>query len=130
MPGPGSSRPEKLTAAPGRLFFIADDGEHGFELWVLPVPASERFRRGDANADGAIDISDAQTVIAFVFLGGAEPSCLDAADAQDSGLEDISDAIYILNYLFLGANEPPPPFACGTDLTADGLDCRSFPPCR
>ncbi|MBI4578305.1 MAG: hypothetical protein HY718_01290, partial [Planctomycetes bacterium] len=105
-PGPDGSSPERLTAAPGRLFFLADDGAHGVELWVLPVPAAEPFRRGDSNADGAVDISDAVAVIGFLFLAGAEPTCLDAADAEDSGVVDISDAISLLSYLFLDA--PPP----------------------
>jgi ELWxxDGT repeat protein len=34
-PGVGSSRPRYLTpASDGRLFFFADDGVHGYELWV------------------------------------------------------------------------------------------------
>lgn len=33
-PGPLGSRPRELTAAAGALFFTADDGTHGRELWM------------------------------------------------------------------------------------------------
>jgi ELWxxDGT repeat protein len=32
-PGPGDSKPQELVAAEGGLFFTADDGVHGRELW-------------------------------------------------------------------------------------------------
>ena len=38
LPGPASSWPKNLVAADGNLFFTANDGEHGRELWVLPLP--------------------------------------------------------------------------------------------
>ena len=30
--------PDQLTAAAGILYFTANDGEHGRELWALPLP--------------------------------------------------------------------------------------------
>jgi ELWxxDGT repeat protein len=33
MPGPGDSQPQPLAEIGGTLFFIADDGTHGRELW-------------------------------------------------------------------------------------------------
>jgi hypothetical protein len=79
------SSPDGFTEFAGRLFSAADDGVNGRELWVLPVAAAERFRRRDSHADGAIDISDAQTVIGFLFLGASEPPCRDAADVDVQG---------------------------------------------
>ncbi|HEV7784649.1 MAG TPA: hypothetical protein VGQ28_04880 [Thermoanaerobaculia bacterium] len=38
QPGPAPSNPEQLTAADGTLYFTADDGVHGHELWALPLP--------------------------------------------------------------------------------------------
>src|SRR5207253_1263052 len=35
-PGSASSSPSDLTNVNGTLFFAADDGSHGAELWVLP----------------------------------------------------------------------------------------------
>lgn len=89
------------------------------------------FRRGDANADSARDISDGIMILSFLFSGGISPPCQKAADVNDDGTMDISDAIALLGHLFLGSEEPPEPFAaCGTDPTADELPCEAFAPCR
>jgi hypothetical protein len=86
--------------------------------------ADEEFVRGDANADGNVDLSDAVATLNYLFLGGEDPSCFDAADADDSGDLSITDAILHLGVLFLGAGSLPPPYPeCGPDPTADGLDC-------
>ncbi len=99
-------------------------------LWSSPSAAAASFVRGDANADGAVDLADAVTVLFRVFLGGAEPPCLDAADADDSGSLDITDPITVLSYLFIEGRSPKSPFPeCGLDPTADALGCASFPPC-
>lgn len=95
------------------------------------------FRRGDVTGDG-LDLSDAVRVLNFLFLGDADPPCLDAADADDSGSLDITDAIFTLGYLFLGGPAPPAPGpdACGPDPTDDPTDdpardlgCESYPAC-
>ena len=85
------------------------------------------FRRGDPNASGAVDISDAVMVLNFLFSGGVTIDCLDAADANDSGELDISDGMFILNFLFGGTRAPDTPghLLCGLDMTEDKL-----PPCR
>jgi hypothetical protein len=49
------------------------------------------FVRGDGNADGTIDLSDAVFVLGYLFQGRQEPLCLDAADANDDGDLDLSD---------------------------------------
>jgi RHS repeat-associated protein len=100
-------------------------------LMTAPAAADAAFVRGDANADGAVDVSDPIFALLWRFAGGPEPPCLDAADANDNGAIDVSDAIWLLQFLFRGGNEPPEPFpACGADPTADPLDCKAFPPCR
>ncbi len=83
------------------------------------------FRRGDANADGKIDIADAVKVLAYLFGGGATLACRDAADANDDGKVDIADAVKILAHLFAGAGPLPPPFpGCGVDPSSDNMvDC-------
>jgi hypothetical protein len=85
-----------------------------------------RFVRGDANDDGAMDISDPVTILFYLFVGGVPAPCLDAMDANDSGLVDLSDAIFFLRYLFLGGPVIPAPFpSAGLDPTEDTL-----PPCE
>jgi len=98
-------------------------------------PAPARFVRGDADSSGAIDLTDAVMVLSYLFLGGAAPACMDAADADDadSGQPTITDAIVILNWLFLGSKAPAQPsprlaayrgVECGPDPTPeDDIDC-------
>ncbi len=97
------------------------------------------FVRGDVNADAAVDLSDAVSLLDYLFLGGREPVCADAADANDSGIIDLSDAVFVLGWLFTGGAEPPAPSPslphydpgddCGEDLTDDALECAGFAPC-
>ncbi len=84
-------------------------------------PPGKKFRRGEANGDGAVDLTDPISVLNFQFQGGAEPICKDAADADDSGILDLTDAIYSLNYQFLAGPRPPEPGPadCGVDPTPD-----------
>ncbi len=83
------------------------------------------FKRGDADKNDKVDISDAIKTLQYLFLGRIKPACLDAADANDDGKVDISDAQSILNYLFLGGPVPAPPGPdhTGYDPTKDNLGC-------
>src|SRR5690606_37411736 len=97
-------------------------------LAASPVAASSRFRRGDADSDGSVSLSDALVIVKHLFSGGARPSCPDAADADDNGRIEITDAISTLGFLFLGSIAPPAPgpLECGADPTPDALgSCRS-----
>ena len=86
------------------------------------------FRRGDANADGAVDIADAIAALAYLFTSGPA-SCLSALDANDDGAADIADPISVLGYLFSGGTAPSAPFpGCGSDPTPDALDCATPQP--
>jgi len=101
---------------------------HGAEITLEgeAVPPGNRFQRGNANNDAMTDISDGVYVLNYLFLGGEEPDCLDAADTNNSNVLDISDGVYILNFLFLGGPEPPTPYPdCGLDpeLDSDGITC-------
>jgi hypothetical protein len=84
------------------------------------------FRRGDANPDGSVNITDAIFILGYQFLGQRAPACLDAADADDDGRLNITDPIFLLNALFAGGPPVPAPRinACGLDPTPDAL-----PPC-
>jgi hypothetical protein len=94
------------------------------------LSGAARFRRGDVNATGGIEISDAVRVLGYLFLGAPAPPCLDAADADDDGGVAVTDAVYVLNYLFLAGAAPAAPHGeCGDDPSGDGLSCGAFPPC-
>jgi hypothetical protein len=88
------------------------------------LEAEEMFLRGDANADGAIEIADAVRILRYLFADLPPPACLDLLDADDSGGVAIADTIFLLNHLFTGGRAPPPPYPTpGPDPTADALDC-------
>ncbi len=91
-----------------------------------------RFVRGDADASEAIDITDVNVILEFLFTDGQAPPCLDAADVNDDGAVDVSDAIFELLFLFGGGAPPREPSSdstsytesdCGTDPTPDGVSC-------
>ena len=91
--------------------------------------AQTQFIRGDCNADGAFDISDAGGALTLLFIGGAT-SCATACDANDDGTFDISDAIYSLAALFTSGSPPAAPYPdCGVDPTPDSLACTAFTVC-
>jgi CD109 antigen len=90
-------------------------------------PAPRKFRRGDSNNDGTVNLSDAVTALNYLFLGvwnHPQSFCEDAADTNDDGTLNITDPIYILNFLFLGGRAPPEPYPDpGEDPTVDKLKC-------
>ncbi len=93
---------------------------------LAPVDPSAQFRRGDANDDGSVQISDAVFLLSYLFIPGSDdPPCFSAADPNDDGSVQISDAVYLLSYLFVPSSPPPPaPFPdCGVEGTPDGLLC-------
>jgi hypothetical protein len=89
------------------------------EVDVPPLDCGPTFRRGDADASGKVDLTDAVVVLGYLFQGVEAPGCLDAADADDSGKLDLTDAVFLLGFLFQGGGTPPAPgpFACGVDTT-------------
>ena len=103
-------------------------GDPGFPILIREPPVP--LRRGDALADGALDLSDAVALLDYLFRDGGSVPCVDAADANDDGDVDISDAVVILLHLFGSLGDlPPPADACGLDPTDDALPCGAFLPC-
>jgi hypothetical protein len=101
--------------------FGCDSDPSGF-VYDAPRP----FVRGDVNNDTVLDLSDAVSILLYLFAG-LQPlaPCADALDANDSGNIDLTDAIRILDYLYLEGPAVANPFpAAGLDATADSL-----PPC-
>ena len=93
------------------------------------------FIRGDCNADAILDpIADAVTLLAFNFLGEAEPRCRVACDSNSDGdIGGTADSIYLLGFFFLAGNPPPgPPFRdCGPGTSENDrkLSCAIPPVC-
>jgi hypothetical protein len=71
-------------------------------LWISRPETSA----GDANLDFRVDITDAISVIDYLFRGLPRLPCRPAADVNADGDVDISDAIGILSFLFLGGALP------------------------
>lgn len=94
--------------------------------WIVPSPSE--FVRGDANADGGVDIADPISLIEYLFSSGTAPTCLASGDANSDGLIDVSDPIFIVGYLFQMAAPPGPPFPdCA--LVPSVLSCFLFNSC-
>ncbi|MCZ6795379.1 MAG: hypothetical protein O7J95_17375 [Planctomycetota bacterium] len=92
------------------------------------------FVRGDADANGSINLTDGIVILNFLFLGAAAPACMDAADTDDDGgaRPTLTDAVIVFAWLFSGGNPPREPTPggptyaaedCGPDRTADAMDC-------
>ncbi|MGE3166965.1 MAG: proprotein convertase P-domain-containing protein [Planctomycetota bacterium] len=94
----------------------------GRYLTALQITNEDAFRRGDVDRNGALQLGDPIALLSYLFLGGATPPCLDAADFDDDGGPDVADVVGLLGYLFLSAAPPPAPgTTCGADPTSDGL---------
>jgi PKD repeat protein len=120
------------AAGGGRAFFSSREVEGQGPLLELGCggKGGGLFQRGDCNADGGFDISDAVAILLSLFAGGFQPGCGNACDSNDDEVLDVSDAVYKLGGLFTGGALPPPPFgACGPDPTAGALGCAGFSPC-
>jgi len=99
------------------------------EIAYLP-PGAVPFIRGDGNADGGADLSDAVAVLLGLFEGGAGLPCEAAADLDDDGKIDLSDPIRLLGFLFLAGPPPAAPFpGCGPDPSPGPPGCDRPPPC-
>lgn len=129
----GNDIPDSIDIHAGRSTDANDDG-------VPDECEGDRaiFHRGDSNADGTVNITDAILTLSFLFLGAESPTCLEAANTNNDARLDIADGISLLAYLFLGSEPPappgPPPGRCGFDPdnpgSADDLGCDAYGPCE
>jgi hypothetical protein len=77
----------------------------------------EPFRRGDVNADGRLDISDAIVAVQNIFFRRLVfVDCDNALDANDDGALTVADPTWLLAWLFATGPALPSPFReCGID---------------
>jgi Hydrazine synthase alpha subunit middle domain/Dockerin type I domain len=62
-------------------------------------------RRGDANGDGNLDVSDVFYLVNALFAGG--PAAVGVGDVNGDGKIDAADVFYLINYLFAAGASPP-----------------------
>ncbi len=55
---------------------------------------------GDANNNGAVQITDVSFVINFLYKHGPTPPCRSEADANGNNAIQITDVSYIINFLY------------------------------
>ncbi|MBI4586433.1 MAG: hypothetical protein HY717_20680 [Planctomycetes bacterium] len=113
----------ELTPQPGITLDVAKVVK--FSIGAEPPPPGF-FKRGDCDSSGALDVTDAIVGLIYLFLGGAEPKCMEACNVDDAGDYDITDAISFLQSIFLGAfTIMPPAFPlCGVDPTPSSVSCK------
>ena len=94
-----------------------------FVASFAPPGHAAGFLRGDANADGRLDISDAVAMLQQLFAE-RPVSCMEAADADGSRTLNVTDPIYLLAFLFRAAPSPPAPFPiCASPAGELALGC-------
>ena len=111
--------------------FAGNTGESAVLSFEVSSPEPQ-FRRGDCNQDAQFNVADPVSTLSTLFAGGDPFACDDACDVNDDGNLDISDPISSLAALFQGGSPPAPPGPgpdCGSDPTADTLECAAEPVC-
>ena len=104
------------------------DGNGTPDSCDAPPRTTAFFLRGDPNGDLTIDISDSMGIFSWLFTGGMEPPCLEAADTNSSGDVDLSDGVYLLQWLFAAGNDPLAPFPnCAQAETTISCDRPTCP---
>jgi Dockerin type I domain len=101
----------------------------GIDGSITPTCLPPEFRRGDANEDGAVSISDGVFLIQYLFQSGPTSDCEQAMDANADGARNVADPIFLLTALFAGGATIPAPYpGCGPSLVSSPYGCASYPP--
>ena len=116
-----------------RFRLLCDDSV-GTQGWFIddvsvctfsPKSDAARFARGNCNADGVVNLSDAVFLLNFLFLGNLEPRCQRACDVDRNNALNLTDAIFLLDYLFRGGRTIEPPLSCEVDLQPSSVGCET-----
>ncbi|MGH2726195.1 MAG: hypothetical protein ACRDKS_04380, partial [Actinomycetota bacterium] len=117
------NKPNGIAFHPSGVMLVAEESSaEPTKGNVLAVGGwRNKFKRGDANGDGTVDISDPTFIWNYVNLSGPVPPCLDGADGDDDSWVLAGDGDWIFDYLFNGGPPPPAPGpnTCGRDPTPD-----------
>jgi hypothetical protein len=105
-------------------YVVSKDTRRIYKVQISTGISGSEFRRGDANSDGSLNISDVIFMLVHQFGGTKTPICLDSADVQDDEMLTIDDPLQLFLYLFGLGLPPAPPFeVCGFDFEP-GLSCE------
>ena len=97
----GRWSPEHLDVA-----WIARSAELAYDVHYADAAVFKNpFVRGDARADGDVDMFDAMRILFWQGGQAAAPPCLNAGDADDDEDVDMFDALRILHWMG-GVAEP------------------------
>ena len=126
-------RPWVVFTIPDELRYrIGSPVDRREERISTPAGPINMFTRGEVNNLPSVNLTDALVILQYLFVGGAEPGCLDAADVDDRGGLNLTDAVALLNYLFLAGSPPSFPGVSPIgdffdfDPTPDSLTCGCF----
>lgn len=123
--------PEKLEVVATRA---NGDALDRFSISKQGEKPPTHFIRGDANENGAVDLSDAIVILNYLFHSkDAEPAtvppCMAACDANHSGGISLADPVFLLSYLFANGPVMEAPFPdCGAVTGIDDVGCGQCVP--
>ena len=69
-------------------------------------PPDANYLCGDTDNNDAVTISDAVTLINYIFAGGVAPNPFLSGDCNCDAVVTISDAVSLINYIFAGGPAP------------------------
>ncbi|HAK93499.1 MAG TPA: hypothetical protein DCM87_00420, partial [Planctomycetes bacterium] len=101
---------------------LAGEGRACNKPAEITYSPGSKFRPGNANGDGKLDLADGIFILGWLYRGGRDPGCVAALDVNLDGVVDSSDAIMIIYWQFLEGPAPEQGLECGTfktDLPCD-----------
>jgi bacillolysin len=102
-----------LSGTPGSLaeitftaYTVDQIGSSDEVLYTFNVV--ENYICGDANDDDEVNVSDAVSIINYVFVSGSPaPSPFASGDVNCDAIVNVSDAVWIVNYIFVEGSAAP-----------------------
>jgi ELWxxDGT repeat protein len=100
--GPGDANSIYLTPIGGRLFFVADDGQTGAELWLSDGTTDGTRKIKDIRADTDPTISSLTAVGGMLFFAANMGTDLWRSDGTVTGTLSLGDFSYVANLTAVG----------------------------